>query len=320
MLYSVFSKHLGSLGSKSVLCNIGKRFSHYDSPHSAGLSKMTLPQLQKMHANSEPIVCITAHDAISARIADRAGVDLLLVGDSLAMVSLGYDSTTEVELEDMIYHTRAVLRGSKRPFLVADLPFGSYELGPTQATESALRMIKKGGAEAVKFEGGQELVPTVSHLASYGIATMPHIGLTPQRAISTGGFKVQGSTSLEAMRILEDAVALQEAGASMLLLEGVPAQVAKIIATKSKIPIIGIGAGPSVSGQVLVQLDMLGGFDGFTPKFLKRYSSLLTNSVAAIEEYRDEVRGRKFPTADHTYKIKGDELRDFKELAERLFS
>lgn len=297
---------------------LGKRFSHAST--SAGETKITIPQLYEMHSSSQPIVCITAHDAISARIGDLAGVDLLLVGDSLAMVSLGYESTAEIELEDMIYHCRAVSRGSKRPFLVADLPFGSYELGPTHAIESAVKMIKRGRAEAVKFEGGRELVPTVRHLSSYGITTMPHIGLTPQRAVATGGFKVQGRTSLDAMRVLEDAQALQEAGASMLLLEGVPAQVAKIIADHSKIPIIGIGAGPHVSGQVLVQLDMLGAFDGFAPKFVKQYSNMLSSSVAAIESYADEVRSRNFPTPAHAYKIKSEELQHFKELATKYSS
>lgn len=279
---------------------------------------MTLPRLYEMFHEKVPITCITAHDALSSRLADLAGSDIILVGDSLAMVAMGLESTSKIELDEMIYHTKAVTRGAQSAFIVADLPFGSYESSTTQACESAIKMIKRGGAEAVKFEGGRELEPIVRHLSSFGICTMPHIGLTPQRQVSTGGFKVQGRTAGSALRIYEDALILQEAGASMLLLEGVPDRIAAYISSKLRIPTIGIGAGPHTSGQVLVQIDMLGGFDAFTPKFLKRYSNYLQENTRAIKQYCDEVKQREFPERKHSYVIKDEEFEDFVKLARDL--
>lgn len=271
-----------------------------------------------MYLSKEPIVTLTAHDSISARLADDAGVDIILVGDSLAMVAMGYESTSEITLDDMIYHTRAVHRGARRPFIISDLPFGSFEQGPEQALESAVAMIKRGHAECVKFEGGRELVPTVKKLSSFGIATCPHIGLTPQRHISTGGFRVQGKTADSAISVLEDALALEKAGANFLLLEGLPARVGEEITKSVKIPTIGIGAGANTSGQVLVQLDMLGAFDAFSPKFSKRYAKLLDYATNAIGQYRKEVKAGLFPAKENCYSMKTEEHRKFLENAEKI--
>ena len=286
------------------LRTLGVRFSHYNA---AAVPKVTIPRLYEMYRAKEPITCLTAHDALSGRMADAAGIDMVLVGDSLAMVAMGLESTSEIDLDEMIYHCKAVSRGAPRPFLIADLPFGSYEQSTQQACESAIKMVKRGGAEAVKFEGGRELCPIVKHLSSFGIATVPHIGLTPQRQISTGGFKVQGKTAESARDILSDALALQEAGATMLLLEGIPDRVATMITNQLRIPTIGIGAGPGTSGQVLVQTDMLGGFDAFVPKFLKRYANILESHTAAIGQYHKEVKSGEFPTKKHSYSIKDAE-------------
>lgn len=279
---------------------------------------MTIPQLYSLYAQKTPITVLTAHDAISARIADQAGTDVILVGDSLAMVAMGHEQTHEIELEDMVYHTRAVARGNKSAFIVSDLPFGSYETSVEQGVASTVRLIKHGGAEAVKFEGGRELVPLVKQLSSFGIATMPHIGLTPQRQIATGGFKVQGKTAESALQLLRDALELQDAGATFFLLEGLPDRVASLITSKLSVPTIGIGAGPGTSGQVLVQLDMLGGFDTFTPKFLKKYGNYLEANTNAIKEYNAEVRAAEFPAKQHCYNIKDEEFSKFEQLAERL--
>lgn len=299
----------------SLISRQFKRFSHYNAD---AAPKVTLPNLYNMFLSKEPIVTLTAHDSISARLADKAGVDIILVGDSLAMVAMGYESTSEITLEDMIYHTRAVHRGAKRPFIISDLPFGSYEQGPDQALASAVAMIKKGRAECVKFEGGRELVPTVKRLSSYGISTCPHIGLTPQRQISTGGFRVQGKTAETAITVLEDALALEEAGANFLLLEGLPARVGEEITKSVNIPTIGIGAGPKTSGQVLVQLDMLGGFDAFVPKFLKRYANLLEYATNAIGDYQRDVKLGLFPAKENCYTMKTEEYQDFLERAEKV--
>lgn len=285
------------------------------SHHSASAThKVTIPQLYQLASENRKFVTLTAHDSISARMAEQGGVDVVLVGDSLSMVAMGYEDTSEITLEDMIYHTRAVRRGAKKPLIITDLPFGSYEKGPTHAMDSAIQLIKKGKAEVVKMEGGRELAPTIKALSSYGIATCPHIGLTPQRQIATGGFKVQGKDAESALSVLEDALALQEAGATFFLLEGVPARVAEIITREVKIPVIGIGAGPHTDSQVLVQLDMLGGFDNFSPKFVKKYANLLQYTTSAISNYVQEVRGGQFPTREHSYVMKSEEYHKFLDL------
>lgn len=220
----------------------------------------------------------------------------------------------------MIYHAKAVSRGSKSCLRVADLPFGSYEVSPEQAAASAIRMIKRGDVHAIKMEGGVEQVGTVRKLTAMGVAVMGHIGLTPQRQASLGGFRVQGKSPAAAESILRDALALQDAGCFAVVLEAVPSPIADLITQKLKIPTIGIGAGPHTSGQVLVQLDMLGGFDGFTPKFLKKYSNYLKINTEAIEEYNKEVKERQFPEPEHCYNVKQETVDSFKKLLEEKYS
>lgn len=275
---------------------------------------ITIHDLNKLYRSKTPITVLTAHDYISGKIAEEAGVDVVLVGDSLGMVALGYESTNEMELQDMVHHSKAVRRGVKTPFLIADLPFGSYETSPDQALTSAMTMVKQARIDAVKLEGGQEYFETVQKLTSRGIPVIGHIGLTPQRQAMLGGFKVQGKTVESAESILDDAFALQAAGCFALIIEAVPAPIAEIVTKHLKIPTIGIGAGPKTSGQVLVQLDMLGGFDGFTPKFLKKYSNYLDINTKACAQYAKEVRSGEFPEQKHCYTIKDDQLELFNQL------
>jgi 3-methyl-2-oxobutanoate hydroxymethyltransferase len=298
------------------------RYSHYNlQPNPNGppvRPRMTIPQLRKLWKSKTPISMVTAHDYVSGMLADRAGVDMVLVGDSLAMVAMGHESTSEIELDDMVYHTRAVARGVKSAFLVADLPFGSYEMSIEQAFASAVRMIKKGSAQALKLEGGRELAPTIKKLTDFGIPVVGHVGLTPQRQTSLGGFKVQGKTAKTALSILDDALAMQEAGSFLIVLEAVPDRVGQLITEKLNVPTIGIGAGPGTSGQVLVQLDMLGGFDTFVPKFLKKYANYLETNVNAINTYHQEVKDKQFPTSEHCYTINDEEFEKFTALVEKL--
>lgn len=293
------------------------RYSHYNVKTNETRPKVTIPLIHKMYRQGTPISVITAHDYMSGMLAERAAVDMILVGDSLSMVAMGHPNTNEIELDEMIYHTRAVSRAVQSSFLVADLPFGSYEISPEQAFASAAKMVKKGFAEAVKMEGGAELAPTIKKLTSFGIPVLGHIGLTPQRQSSLGGFKVQGKTVKSALSVLRDARAVQEAGCFAVVLEAVPDRVATLVTEKLSIPTIGIGAGPGTSGQVLVQLDMLGGFDAFVPKFLKKYANYLETNVNAIKEYSGEVKENKFPGPDHSYTIKDEEFELLKAALEK---
>ncbi|KAJ1569535.1 hypothetical protein HK405_003196 [Cladochytrium tenue] len=236
------------------------------SPAAQRPVKLTVPALQRRRLNGERIAMATAHDYPSGLLADRAGVDAVLVGDSLAMVALGLDSTTEVSLDDMIHHARAVSRGVRRALLIGDLPFGSYEASPADAVRSAVRLVREGRVDAVKLEGGAEVVPAARAVATAGVPVFGHIGLTPQRANALGGFRVQGTTLEKAQRLVSDALALQNAGCFGIVLEAMPSAVAARITSLLSIPTIGIGAGPACSGQVLVQLDLLGVYDRFTPK------------------------------------------------------
>lgn len=263
---------------------------------------------------------MTAHDYISARIAEKAGVDIILIGDSLSMVALGYQDTNEITLDEMIFHAKAVSRGSSHCFRVADLPFGSYEISPEQAMASSIEMVKRGGVNAVKLEGGKENVETVKKLTTKGIPVMGHIGLTPQRASALGGFRVQGKSVASAQSILQDALALQQAGCFALVLEATPAPISQIVQEALDIPVIGIGAGPDTAGQVLVQLDMLGGFDGFTPKFLKKYSNYLETNVNAVKRYVDEVRNCQFPEPQHCYGVRQEVVEEFRNVVEKKTS
>ncbi|KAK4461806.1 3-methyl-2-oxobutanoate hydroxymethyltransferase [Cladorrhinum samala] len=282
--------------------------------------KVTIGTLRSMHKKGEPITVITAHDFPSAHVADAAGMDIILVGDSLAMVALGMEDTSEVLVEEMLLHCRSVARATKGAFTVGDLPMGSYEIAPAQALETAIRFVKEGRVQGIKLEGGKEMAPTIQKITTAGIPVLGHVGLTPQRQNALGGFRVQGKTSSGAMRVLEDALAVQEAGCFAVVLEAVPAEVAAIITERLSIPTIGIGAGNGCSGQVLVQVDMTGNFPPgrFLPKFVKKYGDVWSESLKAIETYRDEVKSREYPAKEHTYPIAKEELEAFAETVKNI--
>ncbi len=274
--------------------------------------KLPLPEVAEMKRRGNRIVMITAYDAPSARIADAAGVDLILVGDSAAMVVLGHDSTVPATMDEMLMLTRAVTRGATRPLVIADLPFGSYHVSVEQAIESAIRFVKEAQADAVKLEGAGPMLARVRALTDAGIPVMGHLGLTPQTATMLGGFKAQGRTATQAVQLYEDALALQVAGCFSLVLEAVPSPVAARITEALDIPTIGIGAGPDCDGQVLVWHDMLGLYEGHVPRFVKRYADLHTAIKRALEQYVDEVRSGTFPEERHTYAMPEEELADFR--------
>jgi 3-methyl-2-oxobutanoate hydroxymethyltransferase len=271
-----------------------------------------------MHRRKEPITMITAHDFPSAAVADHTGMDMILVGDSLAMVALGMDDTSEVQLEEMILHCRSVVRGAKSSFIVGDLSMGSYEVTPEQALESAIRVMKEGRVHAVKLEGGAEMASAIKKITTAGISVLAHIGLTPQRQNALGGFRVQGKSTAGAMKVLQDALAVQEAGAFGVVLEAVPQDVATLITDKLRIPTIGIGAGNGCSGQVLVQVDMSGNFPPgrFLPKFVKKYGDVWGEAARAIEAYKAEVKDRSYPAPKHTYPMPKEDFAEFERLAD----
>ncbi|KAK7448699.1 hypothetical protein CaCOL14_012868 [Colletotrichum acutatum] len=282
--------------------------------------KVTLGSLRSLYKKREPITVMTAHDFPSAHVADHAGMDIILVGDSLAMVALGMEDTSEVVVEEMLLHCRSVARATKSAFTVGDLPMGSYEIAPEQALETAIRFVKEGRVQGVKLEGGKEMAPTIQKITSAGIPVLAHVGLTPQRQNALGGFRVQGKTSDGALRLLEDALAVQEAGAFAMVIEAVPAEVAALVTEKLSVPTIGIGAGNGCSGQVLVQVDMTGNFPPgrFLPKFVKKYGDVWSESLRAIETYRDEVKSRQYPAPEHTYPISKEALDEFTSALEKL--
>jgi 3-methyl-2-oxobutanoate hydroxymethyltransferase len=277
------------------------------------LKRVTVPDI--MEAKGErKLSMITAYDYPTGRLADLAGMDMVLVGDSLAMVVLGREDTLSVTMEEMIHHTKAASRGVERALLVSDMPFMSYQESVEQALRNAGRLIKEGRAQAVKIEGGAETSQTVRALTDAGIPVMGHVGLTPQRQIQLGGFRYQGKT-VEAARILvEDAKALSAAGAFSLVVECVPAETAQAIADAVGIPVIGIGAGPHCDGQVLVVHDMIGLFDRFKPRFVKSYAEFWPQALKALESYRDEVATGVFPGEDQTHHMTPEELERVRRL------
>ncbi|ORY12881.1 ketopantoate hydroxymethyltransferase-domain-containing protein [Clohesyomyces aquaticus] len=277
---------------------------------------VSIHTLQSLYRKNEPITMITAHDFPSAHVADHAGMDMILVGDSLAMVALGMEDTSEVLMEEMLLHCRSVARATKGAFTVGDLPMGSYEICPEQALESAIRMIKEGRVKSIKLEGGKEVAPTISKITTAGIPVLAHIGLTPQRQNALGGFRVQGKSTASALRLLEDALAVQDAGAFAVVLEAVPAEVAALLTQKLSIPTIGIGAGNGCSGQVLVQVDMSGYFPPgrFLPKFVKQFGNVWAESLRAIQDYKTEVKSRAYPAPEHTYPMPQAEFSEFERL------
>lgn len=267
------------------------------------MSRLTVLDLRKKKADNEPVVMITAYDATMARLVDAGGADMVLVGDSLGMVIQGHTDTLPVTLDEMIYHTRCVSRGLQRAHLVADMPFMSYQVSPAQALESAGRLVKEGFAQSVKLEGGASVAPQVALIVAAGIPVVGHIGLTPQSVHAMGGFRVQGKTAEAAERLLEDALAIEAAGAFCLVLEGIPSPVAAAITARLSIPTVGIGAGLDCDGQVLVCNDILGLDLGFRPKFVKRYAELQNDATAAFSAFASEVRSRSFPTPDHGFRM-----------------
>ncbi len=268
---------------------------------SAREHRVTVPSLQRRKQRGEPITMLTAYDFTFARIFDTAGIDVLLVGDSLGNVVQGQDTTLPVTLDEAIYHTRLVARGASRSLVVADLPFGTFQISPEDALRSAVRCIKEGGAHAVKLEGGRNMSATIERIVCAEIPVMGHVGLTPQAVHRMGGHRVQGRTDDSAERVIQDAHAVQEAGAFAVVLEGMPAELARAITRELVIPTIGIGAGVHCDGQVLVMHDMLGLSD-WTPSFVKQYAGLGAAATQAARRFAEEVGERKFPDPEHSYR------------------
>ena len=273
--------------------------------------KLPLPELAEMKRRGEKIVMVTAYDAPGGRLADAAGVDLILVGDSSGMVVHGRESTVAVTLDEIAFMTQWVTRGAKRPIVIADMPFGSYEESDEQAIRNAVRLVKEGGADAVKLERGGTSVSRAAAIVGAGIPVMGHVGLTPQTATVLGGFKAQGRTADRARQLVDDALALEAAGCFSIVLEAVPPTVAEAATRALSVPTIGIGAGSGTDGQVLVWHDMLGFYDGHAPRFVKRYAELGDAIVEALGRYADEVRSGAFPDEQHTYAMPADERAAF---------
>lgn len=278
---------------------------------------ITLPRLAEMKANGEPIVMVTAYDYPSARVAEDAGVDLVLVGDSGAMTVLGHDSTVPVGMEEMLMLSAAVRRGLKTPLLVGDMPFGSYESSNELAVANAQRFIKEAGCDAVKLERGGASVDRARAIVRAGIPVMGHVGLTPQTATQLGGYKAQGRTGEAASKIAEDSFALQAVGCFAIVFEAVPAAVTEAIMPRMEVPVIGIGAGDSTSGQVLVFHDLLGINTGHVARFVKRYGEIHAGMVDGVATYAREVRSGAFPHEEHTYSIDPDELAALRDYLEQ---
>ncbi|HNB37446.1 MAG TPA: 3-methyl-2-oxobutanoate hydroxymethyltransferase [Anaerolineales bacterium] len=277
--------------------------------------KVTTLTFRQKKERGEPITMLTAYDYPTAMAVDKAGIDSILVGDSLAMVVLGYENTLPVTMEEMLHHARAVARGAKSALLVGDMPFMSYQVSVEEAARNAGRFLQQGGMDAIKLEGGRERADAIRAITGAGIPVMGHIGLTPQSVHQLGGFRAQGKTASAAKRLLEDAQALEEAGAFSLVLESVPARLAEVISKHISIPSIGIGAGTGCDGQVLVTHDLLGLFDRFTPKFVKKYTNLHETMHKAFTDYIDDVESKRFPAQEHTVEMSDEEWDAFqKEL------
>ncbi len=281
------------------------------------VKKLTIPDISRRKQQGPPISSLTAYDYPWARIADQAGIDCILVGDSLGMVVLGYSGTVAVTMEEMLHHSKAVARGVERALIVTDMPFGSYNSSHREAITNATRLIKEGVADAVKLEGGTEMAKVAAAIVNAGIPVQGHVGLTPQTANSLGGFKVQGRDAQAAKKLYEDALAMEEAGCFSVVLEAIPTPLAACITKKLSIPTIGIGAGAQCDGQVLVMHDLLGLYDRFTPKFVKQYAKLSQLSLEALSAYKNEVEQRRFPAEEHSFTMKEEELdKLLKELGE----
>jgi 3-methyl-2-oxobutanoate hydroxymethyltransferase len=265
--------------------------------------KVTTATLQAKKARGDIITMLTAYDYATALAVDRAGLDAILVGDSLGMVVLGYETTLPVTMDDMLHHCKAVARGAKHPLLIGDMPFMSYQAATADAVRNAGRFLQEAGMDTVKLEGGREVAATIEAIVAAGIPVMGHLGLTPQAINRLGGFRVQGRTATAARRLLDDARILEEAGCYAVVLEAIPDRLAELISERLTIPTIGIGAGPGCDGQVLVAHDVLGLFDRFTPKFVKKYADLHGEMARAFSQYRDEVSRHAFPAPEHTHQM-----------------
>ena len=285
------------------------------APGTPAPGKLPLTELAQLKARRQPIVMVTAYDAPSGRLADEAGVELVLVGDSAAMTVLGHDSTVPASMDEMLILTRAVTRGARRPLVIADMPFGSFQVSDAEAVGNAIRFVKESGADAVKLEGAGATLSRVQAIVGAGIPVMGHIGLTPQSATALGGFRAQGRTAEQAARLVDDARALEAAGCFAIVLEAVPAAVGEEITRRLTVPTIGIGAGGATDGQVLVWHDLLGLYDGHAPRFVKRYADLANAIRDAVSAYADDVRERRFPEEVHTYAMSEEELRAFRAAA-----
>lgn len=269
--------------------------------------KVTLHTLGQKKARREPISMLTAYDFFTAQSVDQAGIDIILVGDSLGMVVLGYENTLPVTMDDMLHHAKAVARGAHFAMLVGDMPFLTYQISSSEAVRNAGRFLQEAGMDAVKLEGGRERIEAIRAITQAGIPVMGHLGLTPQSVHQLGGFRPQARQSGPAQRLLKDALALQEVGCFSLVLESIPAQLAGLVSQKLEIPTIGIGAGPLCDGQVLVIHDLLGLFDRFTPRFAKQYAHLYETMLKAILAYKQDVEQGNFPAKEHTLEMTEDE-------------
>ena len=278
--------------------------------------KVSVLDVKQAKEEGRKLVMMTAYDYPFGLMADEAEVDIVLVGDSLGMVVMGLEGTVEVSMEHMIHHIKAVMRGCKGPLVVGDMPFMSYNTSIREAIINAGRLLKEGGCESVKLEGGVDFAPTVEAIVKAGIPVQGHIGLTPQTASALGGFKMQGRDAAAAKQIIDDARALEDAGVFSMILETVPAPLGKLVAEAVKVPVIGIGAGADVDGQVLVTHDMIGLFDKFVPKFVKQYTNIRKIILEALSEYKDEVVGVKFPATEHSFKMPDEALEQLKKLIE----
>ncbi|MFW6149965.1 MAG: 3-methyl-2-oxobutanoate hydroxymethyltransferase [Chloroflexota bacterium] len=279
--------------------------------------KVTAANLQAKKEQGDKIVRIVCYDYPMAVLADRAGVDAILVGDSVGMVQLGMNSTVPVTMEEMIHHCKAVMRGVDYALVIGDLPFMSYQSGERDAVINAGRLLKEGWVDAVKLEGGREMAPIVEAIAGAGILVMGHIGLTPQTASQLGGFKVQGKDASTASKLLDDAKALEEAGAFMLSLECVPDRLAEAITQELRIPVTGIGAGPYTDGQSILLYDLIGLYPRFTPKFVKKYANLSDQVVQALQQFSQEVKNGSFPGPEHSYKMEDAALEELVRMRRR---
>jgi 3-methyl-2-oxobutanoate hydroxymethyltransferase len=276
-----------------------------------------LPDLARMKAAGEQIVMVTAYDYPSARVAEAAGVDVVLVGDSAAMTVLGYESTVPITMAEMLVLACACRRGLRQPLFIADLPFGSYERSDELAIENAQRFVKEAGCDAVKLERGGTSVDRARAIIRSGVPVMGHVGLTPQTAGQVGGYKAQGRTAASAAAIAQEAIALQDAGCFALVLEAMPAAVTELLMPALEVPVIGIGAGPATDGQVLVFHDLVGLQEGHTPKFVRRYAAIQEEMIRAVTAFAADVRARAFPGPEHAYGIAPEELRELRLLLER---